>query len=231
MTGLVSSFNLVFILTLLTRLSLPILISVIRPNGHRPLGTFTSWTRTRSSGLRFLTGCCHFWLACKKVKYSLHHLSQNLSVILWTNLHFLTYISPEENTPQFTDGFPRHNKRWLGVKATSSFGSSLDFVMGREFTIFSTLQKTVDRMSSVKRSFLPSNAHIIRRTVLIILSHATPLWEARGGGIKNPFDVFCTGFFYDFGPRKFFWGFYVVQYWHRPGSFRCQKIFCSVCIF
>ena len=74
------------------------------------------------------------------------------------------------------------SKRWLGVRAVGSLGSSLRGVNGLLFRIASTSQKRVDNESSFSfRGCSPSKLDRIFRVVLISLSHTPPKWEAPGG--------------------------------------------------
>ena len=173
--------DLVRILALRTKPSLPTFVSSTNPIGHAPLGAHSSRIKTRSPRLTFGYGLNHFWRRHSSGKYSRNHRFQNWSTMYWTCLHRRRYVSLMCVIPHGYAKLPRNNKRWFGVSVASSSTSSLHFINGRLLIRFSTSHITVCSTSSVSLILVINNATKIWRMVRIIRSHRPPWWEAWGG--------------------------------------------------
>ena len=172
---------LVFTLTLLTHPSLLGKVSMIRAKGHAFREQVSSTRRTISPMLKFLRSWCHFDLIWRSGRYSFDQRFQNWSAKYWTWRHLLfEYIFSFRKTPGVRGTSDLSSSRWLGVKASRSFGSSETCVIGRLLMIDSTSMRRVERPSSSRICWLRIALRTFR-TVLIHLSHVSPWWDPVGG--------------------------------------------------
>ena len=127
-------------------------------------------TRTISPTAKFLFGCTHFCLSCRRGRYSLLHLFQKMSAKYCTCFHRRRdRESSLLNKPGGKLTSDLSNNRWSGVKGSLSFGSLETVVMGRLFMMLSTSHIKVTRLSS---SVVCSRSRACRifRTVLSQIS-------------------------------------------------------------
>ena len=123
--------------------------SCILPNGHELRCEVSLTTNTTSPTAKFLWGCTHFCLSCKRGRYSLLHLLQKMSTRYCTCLQRQRDSkSSFLNKPGGKGSSDLSNNKWFGVKGSMSFGSLDTTVMGRLFIILSTSHIDVDRLSS-----------------------------------------------------------------------------------
>ena len=121
------------------RLSRPAIVSVMTPSGQCPLGASVCRS-TNSPTLMFRFSSIHLFLVVNVGRYSFLHLLQKCSRQIWMCFQrFLydvanDYIFALVNTSSLLNPF----RKWFGVSAFKSEGSSLIGVIGRLFTIFST---------------------------------------------------------------------------------------------
>ena len=150
------------------------------PKGHSPLGIGSSTMSIKSptSTLGFTWN--HFCRDCKSGKYSRVHLFQNWVAMYCTYRHRFRYASAVSKLPYGNEATPRIANRWIGVKASQSLTSSLDFVIGRPLMMHSHSQSTVWRTSSVSVMWGRNSANSILRILRMSLFHTPPWWEARG---------------------------------------------------
>ena len=116
-------------------------------------------------------------LICNRGRYSLRHRRQNCSASYPSCLQLL------RGSHSVSDGANRTHRRrrkWFGVRGSSSGASPATGVRGRLFTIASTSQRSVCRVSSLKVCCV-SKLFSIFRMVRICRSHTPPKWEAWGG--------------------------------------------------
>ena len=165
----------ILILALLIKPSRPGFVSVTMPRGQEPLGIAWSLTSTISPFWRFLSIFSHFERLCNCGRYSFVHRRQKCDVTCWTCFHRFRYTSPNSKSLHGNGKLPFMSKKWLGVKACSSFASSLHFVIGRLFTIPSISQNKVLNTSSFMATLLAlGRATMTLRNVRIIRSQMPP---------------------------------------------------------
>lgn len=135
--------------TILVLPSGPGCIVIISPLGQTPLGKFESTINTMSPGFRFSGWFSVFGLGDSVGKYSFSQRFQNVSVRYCTVLHVGVPIKVfSSKSPMRGQPFDRPIKKWLGVKLSSSFGSRLGGVSGRELTRCSASNNSVCNTSS-----------------------------------------------------------------------------------
>ena len=161
----------------------------MRPKGHCARGVFSYITNTRSPISRFLRESSHFWRSWRLGRYSVSHRRQNKSAKYWTWRQRFLYTSCFTKTPGGSWGPERRSSRWFGVSGLGSLGSSESFVMGRLFTMLSTVHMRVHKASSSRACCftIPRNTS---RMVLIWRSQTPPIWDA-AGGLKSHSTSFC----------------------------------------
>ena len=142
---------LVFISAARTTLFLPTIRRMTRPYGHTPRGDCGSTTSTRSPFSRFLTSFVHFLHSMRENTYFLSHLFQmwTVSTRAWRH-RFLLETSLSTKTWGCRFGFGHPNRKWLGVKTSSSVKWVLTCVRGRP------LSKDSTSFTMVKRTLLVS---------------------------------------------------------------------------
>lgn len=115
----------VFTLADRTLESRPTKTSVTRPKFHLLRGRLSSKRSTRSPTQTFCWSFSHFSLSVKVSEYSLILLFQKTLVRYWTFLHcFLPKWSPLTRNPGGNPVTFLCSKKWLGVNASKSAGSS-----------------------------------------------------------------------------------------------------------
>lgn len=135
----------VLIITFLTHPSFPGNSSAILPNFHCVGGKFSSLITTSCPIFTFSFSLRHFFLSCSVARYSFCHLSQKCLVIFCRSFHnFLPTKFPSftyRNGGGNTSG--QLAKKWPGVSACMSSGSSDSGVRGREFRMASIWHNSV----------------------------------------------------------------------------------------
>ena len=123
----------------------------------------------------------HFCRRVSSGRYSRSQRLQKWFTINCTCRHRFRYWSLSFDTVQAYDRLSCNSSRWFGVSASSSLVSSLSLVIGRLLTRFSASQKTVVKISSLRRVLRLNNAYNTHRTVFIMRSQTPPMCDAWGG--------------------------------------------------
>ena len=152
---------------------------------HWLLGKFGSFMITRSSTLKSLRSFSHFWRFCKKGKYSLRNLRQNVLAKSCTCFHCRRIEAVWSlKIPGGSPFAGRTMSRSLGVKARWSLTSSDAADRGRAFTIASH-STTKEWKTSSDKSCSRRTCRRCDRTMRQIRSVAPAWWEAFGGRKTN----------------------------------------------
>ena len=124
-------------------------VSTTLPSGQELRCEVSPATKTTSPTAKFLLGCTHFCLSCRRGRYSLLHLLQKISARYCTCFHRRRESkSSFLNRPGGGIISDLSNKRWFGVRGSTSVGSLDKVVMGRLFMILSTSHYRVVKLSS-----------------------------------------------------------------------------------
>ena len=145
--GLIIPPDAVFSITKRTTSFEPPYVFKTLPIGQRDRDMSFIITITRFPTLKLRDFEFHFRRIDKMGKYSRTHLLQNISVAVWTDLHFLLELnSCSLELPGLWFGDASPMSTWFGLNGLKSDISSLIEVMGRPFKTDSTSQRNVWRL-------------------------------------------------------------------------------------
>ena len=162
-----------------------------RPRGHDLLAVFSSGTKTISLTSTFLRDSFHFCLA-RMASIQEAKRRQNRSARYATCRQRRTLeLSFLENFPGGMEGPGCSNSRWFGVNASTSFGSSDTFVIGRRSRLI--LLRT-SGCSALRRPLTAQSLTNALNTFLTVLIHRshTPPWREPAGGLNIHVIFFCS---------------------------------------
>ena len=124
-------------------------VSTTLPSGQELRCKVSPMTKTTSPTAKFLWGCTHFCLSCRRGRHTLLHLLQKISVRYCTCFHRRRESkSSFLNRPGGEIISDLSNNRWLGVKGSMSLGSLDTVMMGRLFMMLSTSHLRVTKLPS-----------------------------------------------------------------------------------
>ena len=145
--------------------------STTLPIGHEFRGSLSSTISVTSPTSKFRLGVNHFWRSWSRGRYSRSQRFQDNSAIYWTcRQRRRAYKSSLQNTPGGRFGCILSSRKWLGVRASTSHGSSYNFIIGRMLIIDSISHRNVCRQSSFRICSL-------RRTFAMFLT--VLIWRSR----------------------------------------------------